>query len=169
MNTSLLLISGILVLCTFLPFLLFNKAGKSDIKLMSKQFKQMAEKGNLKLDVKENWGNSMIGIDKVQNKLVFSKIKDGEPFTQMISINEIDKCEIITKTKLVRTNSKRESVLEKLHLELSFIAQDKNNLVLGFYDNQDIYGEDFELKRAQKWSELITAGLDLNTARKAVA
>jgi len=169
MNTSLLLISGILVLCTFLPFLLFNKAGKSDIKIMSKQFKQVAEEANLKLDVKENWGNSMIGIDKVQNKLVFSKIKDGVPLTQLISINEIDKCEIITKTKLKRINSKRESVLEELYLELSFKAQDKNNVVLGFYDNQDIYGEDFEVKRAQKWSELINVGLVISTACKAVA
>ncbi|NKI25429.1 hypothetical protein HCG49_02505 [Arenibacter sp. 6A1] len=169
MNTSLLLISGILVLCTFLPFLLFNKAGKSDIKIMSKQFKQVAEEANLKLDVKENWGNSMIGIDKVQNKLVFSKIKDGVPLTQLISIHEIDKCEIITKTKLKRINSKRESVLEELYLELSFKAQDKNNVVLGFYDNQDIYGEDFEVKRAQKWSELINVGLVISTARKAVA
>ena len=86
MNISMLLVSALLVLCTIIPFVILNKSGKGDLKIMNKEVKNVMIESKLKFDVKESWGNSFIGLDSNNNKLVFSKVFDGVVALSLIHI-----------------------------------------------------------------------------------
>lgn len=157
------LVSGLLVLSTFLPFVILNKSGKGDLKIMSKKIKDLVDGTNLKFDVKENWANSFIGIDTRNNTLVFSKVFDGAVAVDSIDLNDIRKSGIVKKTHIAKSKNKKETVLESLDLEIWFLDEKKENKILGFYDMDSIYVEDYEVRRAEKWNTLINDALSTSS------
>ncbi|TQO38550.1 hypothetical protein GQ41_3201 [Arenibacter algicola] len=169
MNVSMLLVSALLVLCTIIPFVILNKSGKGDLKLMSKEIKNLMVQSKLKFDLKESWGNSFIGLDSNNKKLIFSKVFDGVVALENIDLNEVSNVKIVKKTYELRSKNKKETVLEKLDLEIGFLDLDKPTKALNFYDINSIYMEDYELVRAEKWNTAITGVLKTNIKRDQVA
>ena len=169
MNVSMLLVSALLVLCTIIPFVILNKSGKGDLKLMSKEIKNIMVQTKLKFDLKESWGNSFIGLDSNNKKLIFSKVFDGVVALENIDLNEVSNVKIVKKTYELRSKNKKETVLEKLDLEIGFLDHDKPTKTLNFYDINSIYMEDYELVRAEKWNTAITGVLKTNIKRDQVA
>ncbi|RAJ11611.1 hypothetical protein [Arenibacter echinorum] len=169
MNISMLLVSALLVLCTIIPFVILNKSGKGDLKIMSKEIKNIMIESKLKFDLKESWGNSFIALDSNNKKLVFSKVFDGVVALENIDLNDVSKTKIIKKTYEIRSKNKKETVLEKLDLEISFLDHEKPTMTLNFYDINSIYMEDYELVRAEKWNTAITGALKTNIKRAQVA
>tara|TARA_R100000935_G_scaffold49630_1_gene75041 strand:- start:15070 stop:15660 length:591 start_codon:yes stop_codon:yes gene_type:complete len=169
MNVSMLLVSALLVLCTIIPFVILNKSGKGDLKLMSKEIKNLMVQTKLKFDLKESWGNSFIGLDSNNKKLIFSKVFDGVVALENIDLNEVSNVKIVKKTYELRSKNKKETVLEKLDLEIGFLDHDKPTKALNFYDINSIYMEDYELVRAEKWNTAITGVLKTNIKRDQVA
>ena len=169
MNTSMLLISVLLVLCTVIPFVILNKSGKGDLKIMSKEIKNLVIESKLKFDLKESWGNSFIGLDSNNKKLIFSKVFDGVVALANIDLNEVSNVKIEKKTYELKSKNKRETVLEKLDLEISFLDHEKPAKILNFYDINSIYMEDYELVRAEKWNTAINGILKTNIKRAKVA
>ncbi|MCK0190944.1 hypothetical protein [Arenibacter sp. F20364] len=159
MNVSMLLVSALLVLCTIIPFVILNKSGKGDLKLMSKEIKNIMVQSKLKFDLKESWGNSFIGLDSNNKKLIFSKVFDGVVALENIDLNEVSNIKIVKKTYELRSKNKKETVLEKLDLEIGFLDHDKPIKALNFYDINSIYMEDYELVRAEKWSATINGAV----------
>jgi hypothetical protein len=155
MNISMLLVSALLVLCTIIPFVILNKSGKGDLKIMNKEVKNVMIESKLKFDVKESWGNSFIGLDSNNNKLVFSKVFDGVVALENIDLNTVSNVKIIKKTHDVRSKNKKEAVLEKLDMEISFSDHENPVKILNFYDINSIYMEDYELVRVEKWNAAI--------------
>ena len=92
------LVSGLLVLCTVLPFIILNKSGKGDLKIMNKEVARLRNDRKLKFSLKENWGNSFIGLDANNRKLVFSKVFDGVVALDNIDLNEVHNVKIVKKT-----------------------------------------------------------------------
>lgn len=155
MNTSMWLVSGLLVLCTVLPFVILNKSGKGDLKIMSKEVKKLMIESKLKFNLKESWGNSFIGLDADNKRLVFSKVFDGVVALENIDLNDVLNAKIVKKTRMVKSKDKKETVLEKLDLEISFLDEQKAPKTLNFYDLESIYIEDYELRRSEKWNAAI--------------
>ncbi|MEQ8218906.1 MAG: hypothetical protein RH981_11765 [Arenibacter sp.] len=169
MNISMLLVSALLVLCTIIPFVILNKSGKGDLKIMSKEIKNIMIESKLKFDLKESWGNSFIALDSNNKKLVFSKVFDGVVALENIDLNEVATAKIVKKTHVVKSKNKKETVLEKLDLEISFLDHEHPNKTLNFYDINSIYMEDYELVRAEKWNTAINSTLKTNIKRDMVA
>ncbi|MEZ4969195.1 MAG: hypothetical protein R2814_05965 [Flavobacteriaceae bacterium] len=169
MGTSMLLVSALLVLCTVIPFVILNKSGKGDLKIMSKEVKKLMVESQLKFDLKESWGNSFIGLDSNNGKLIFSKVFDGVVALENIDLVEVSSAKIVRKTQVVKSNNRKETVLEKLDLEISFLDHEKTVMTLNFYDINSIYMEDYELVRAEKWNTAINGiiATSLNKARVA--
>lgn len=169
MNTSMILVSTLLVLCTVIPFVILNKSGKGDLKIMSKEVKKLMVQSQLKFDLKESWGNSFIGLDSNNRRLIFSKVFDGVVALENIDLEEVSNAKIIKKTQVVRSNNRKETVLEKLDLEIGFIDHEKEVKMLNFYDINSIYMEDYELVRAEKWNTAVNNILkrDFKTAKVA--
>jgi len=164
-----LLVSVLLVLCTIVPFVILNKSGKGDLKIMSKEVKNLMIESNLKFDLKEKWGNSFIGLDSNNRKLVFSKVFDGVVALENIDLNEVSNVKIVKKTYELKSKNKKETVLEKLDLEISFLDHEKPAKTLNFYDINSIYMEDYELVRAEKWNTAINSAVKANIKRAKVA
>lgn len=169
MNTSMILVSTLLVLCTVIPFVILNKSGKGDLKIMSNEVKKLMVQSQLKFDLKESWGNSFIGLDSNNRRLIFSKVFDGVVALENIDLEEVSNAKIIKKTQVVKSNNRKETVLEKLDLEIGFIDHEKEVKTLNFYDINSIYMEDYELVRAEKWNTAVNNILkrDFKTAKVA--
>ena len=169
MNISMLLVSVLLVLCTIIPFVILNKSGKGDLKIMSKEVKNLMIESKLKFDLKESWGNSFIALDSYNKKLIFSKVFDGVVALENIDLNEVSNVKIVKKTYQLKSKNKKETVLEKLDLEISFLDHEKPAKTLNFYDINSIYMEDYELVRAEKWNTAINGVLKTNIESAKVA
>ena len=155
MELELVIISLVLVASVFVPFFILDFSGKSEIAHMKKLFKLELVKNNLKLTEQENWGNSFIGVDREQKKMLFIKFLEVEPIIHLIDLSKIQACEIDSKIGSVKTKVKKENILQQLNLKISPIDSRNPEVILNFYDWEGIYGEDFEMARAEKWKTII--------------
>ena len=155
MNTSIILISAIIAFCLFFPIYYFRKNGRSRTSKMEKLHLDEAAKHNLLLTEKENWGDSFIGIDPVQNAVLFIKTSLDANHATVIPLADIKHCNVIKKIKPIKTKGKTENLLERVALEFIYFSNTTPNITLEFYDSDGDYREDFEMKRAEKWSALI--------------
>lgn len=155
MDLGLIIISVVLVASVFVPFFIIDFSGKSGIKQMRKLFKTEVVKHGLKLTEQENWGNTFIGEDKEQKKLIFMKFLEADPIVHIIDLSKVYSCDIDSKVTTVKTKTKRDSILQKLNLIIHSIQPEKSEVLLNFYDAEGIYGEDFEFARAEKWKTII--------------
>ncbi len=69
MNTQVAIITAIIFISIFLPIFLMIKSGNTDFNKTIKLFNSVAIKNNLKINQKEFWGNTFIGIDESQQIL----------------------------------------------------------------------------------------------------
>ncbi|MCM4167512.1 hypothetical protein KCTC52924_00989 [Arenibacter antarcticus] len=169
MNNSMTLISVLLVLAVVIPFLVLNSSGKGEAKTIANRIKEFAKEAHLKFDQKESWGNRFIAIDKTRKILVFSRIVNGEVVINEVPMDQVEKSTIQKATKMVKTNSGKENVLQKLDLEITYFAHHEKALLLNFYDIDQIYTEDYELKRAEKWNVIINEVATTSSVGKIVA
>lgn len=169
MNLELVIISLILVASVFVPFFIIDFSGKSGIKQMRKLFKLEQVKCNLKLTEQENWGNTFIGIDSVQKKMLFMKFVEAEPTVYLIDLSRIQSCEVESKVEIIKTKIKKESILQKLNLKITSIGANNFEDILNFYDAEGIYGEDFEMARAEKWKAIVKKNMSAMSAGKKAA
>lgn len=155
MDLGLIIISVILVASVFVPFFIIDFSGKSGIKQMRRLFKTEVDKHSLKLTDQENWGNTFIGEDREQKKLIFMKFLEADPIIHIIDLSKVYSCDIDSKVTTVKIKTKRESILQKLNLKIYSIEPENSEVMLNFYDAEGIYGEDFEFARAEKWKTII--------------
>ncbi len=154
---SLILISSILVAGVFLPFFLIDRTGWYDSKKRMNQYKLAIAKNKLNITQKEYWGNSFIGIDTAQKKLLFMKVGESGNTVELLDLNRAKECRIVNTMKYAKMKTKKESLLMRLDLEVSFVGNDQPIAVLNFFDMNDIYKEDFEQQRGEKWKALINS------------
>ena len=156
MDTRTVAIFIIIMLVIFLPFVILNNIGKNVKRKLYKQFNSIAVKNELNINEKEFWANSYIGMDSAKKRLLFlntdeGRFEDGE----MVDLNTIKECNVVTSIKSINTKLKKENVLLKVALEIYYLDNRMPMKSLNFYDHNLPYNEDFELKRAEKWEKLI--------------
>ncbi len=137
-----------------LPFAWFMFIGKNNTRKKEKLFKDAIKDENLSFNTKEQWNNNFIGIDESKNILMFIKLINQETSILKIDLNEIKTCQINRKTRDFKREKKMETELQSLDLELVFLMK-SDSITLNFYDINDDFSEDLEMKRAEKWQALI--------------
>lgn len=167
MDTSFVIVCLIVVGLVSIPYFLFGLAGQSEKKNMKAKINQIIEKNNLSVSQSENWGNTYIGLDTNHRKILFLKILASENLEQLLDLDIINGCQIMEKRKAIKINDKKELLLEKLDLEVTF----KNNehRFLNFYDRDQMIQEDLELQRIQKWKNILIDHLSKVPVTKKVA
>lgn len=156
MNTSLLIVSLILVSSVFLPFFLLDRSGKTAASRRNKMFRLATAKNKLALSEQETWGKSFIGIDQNQKKLLFMNVEGEAQLEKLIDLNLVRDCKINASYKKSSVKNQNDTILLKLDLELHYFRSAKVE-VLNFYDIDCPYKEDYELNRAEKWKAIINS------------
>lgn len=134
------------MLVCILPFIIFSIINSKKRKKRMENLVQIAKENNAIIQEKDDWNQSIIGIDKTNKLLFFSK--KSEEFDKFISINisELLKC------RIERTENKH-NVLEKLELELTFAS--KPTVVLEFFNKDETRLILNEIEIIQKWQTLL--------------
>lgn len=146
MDSTSLTIGIILLIVCVLPFILFSVINSKKRKKRIENLILKAKENNATIQEKDDWNQSIIGIDKTNKLLFFSK--KSEEFDKFISINisELLKC------RIERTENKHK-VLEKLELELTFAS--KPTVVLEFFNKDETRLILNEIEIIQKWQTLL--------------
>ena len=146
MDSTSLTIGIILLIVCVLPFILFSVINTKKRKKKIENLILKAKENNATIQEKDDWNQSIIGIDKTNKMLFFSK--KSEEFDKFISINisELLKC------RIERTENKH-NVLEKLELELTFAS--RPTVVLEFFNKDETRLILNEIEIIQKWQTLL--------------
>jgi hypothetical protein len=129
-----------------LPFILFSVNNSKKRKKRIQNLIQKAKENNATIQEKDDWNQSIIGIDKTNKMLFFSK--KSEEFDKFISINISE----LLKSRIERTENKNK-VLEKLELELTFAS--RPTIVLEFFNKDETRLILNEIEIIQKWQTLL--------------
>lgn len=149
MDTSFVIVSLILVSFVSIPFFLFNAAGKSERKKLKNKIEQIITKNSLSISESETWGITYIGIDPIKKKLLFVKIYPTENNIQLVDLFSVKEYQFLEKRKVVTIENRKERVLEQLDLQV--LVKNGNMILLNFYTTAENQGEDFEVRRIEKW------------------
>lgn len=153
MDISFIVVCLILVGGVFIPFFLFNAAGKKTAIRIENKVKEVITKNNLNISESENWGDTYIGLDTKQRKFLYLKFKVSENVEELVDLDTINICQIVEKRKSVKINDKKELIVEKLDIDI--LLKNGKSLLLNFYDNYENRTEDFEHARAEKWKAIL--------------
>jgi hypothetical protein len=146
MDSTSLIIGIILLIVCVLPFILFSVNNSKKRKKRIQNLIQKAKENNATIQEKDDWNQSIIGIDKTNKMLFFSK--KSEEFDKFISINISE----LLKSRIERTENKNK-VLEKLELELTFAS--RPTIVLEFFNKDETRILLNEIEIIQKWQTLL--------------
>lgn len=153
MKISLMIISTLLVLSVFLPFILFIYNGTKNTISIKKQANALIKNNGIVYGDKDVWRKNFIGIsndNKVVTSIKFSAKTLG--IVSDINLNEVKQCNII---KNYDNGANKSMSLKSLSLELVYKSSSKPNIVINFFNIDDDLSEDFEMQRIEKWHGLI--------------
>lgn len=154
MKISFILVSIITALSIFLPYFLLMAIGLKNNKNQKDLFNSILKRENLSPEFKEQWNQNFIALDKSKNTLIFIKLKDEGHSVNKVNIGNLKSCLINKTTKNFTLGNHRNTELQTLDLELSFLINEEV-CALNFYDAKEQFLQDFEIKRAEKWKALI--------------
>ena len=146
MDSTSATIGIVLVMICVLPFILFSFSNSKKRKKRLQNLIKKAKENNATIQEKDDWNQSIIGIDKTNKMLFFSK--KSEEFDKFITINVSE----LLKCRIERTESNHK-VLEKLELELTFAS--KPTVVLEFFNKNETRLILNEIEIIQKWQTLL--------------
>ena len=95
MKIDFIVVWGILLLISFLPYFLFPLMRLSEDKKLQNKFREEAIRLMLNIDLKENWNLKIIGIDSVQKKLLLVQNVEDRFLVDFIDLNKVKQSEVI--------------------------------------------------------------------------
>lgn len=144
-----------LVICA-IPFVFDYRSRSKKTKHLKLSLTKLAEQHNCEVNQYEYCGNFILGIDENRNSLFFFKQpKTEEGISQYINLEEIQKCEVVKKTKNVKTDTENLTIVERV--EMSFIPSNKNKVEqkIELFDKEKNMQLNGELQFVDKWSKQI--------------
>jgi hypothetical protein len=163
MKTSVSIISIILVLSVFLPFLYFIYNGLKNSNKISKKIEALVKANNIRYSIKDFWHNNFIGLSDDAKILTYIRVNDQIPINIEILLNELVQCDILHNYVKGRDKTIH---LDRLDLKFLFKSSEKGTIILNFYNSNDDFAEDYELKRIEKWHQIIQESLTENITSK---
>lgn len=146
MDSTSLTIGIILLVICVLPFVLFSINNNKKRKKRIQNLEKKAKDNNAYIQEKDDWNKSIIGLDKTNKILFFSK--NSEEFDKFISINVSE----LQNSRIERTENNHK-ILEKLELELTFAT--KPTIVLEFFNKDETRLIMNEYELIQKWQKIL--------------
>ena len=156
MKISLIIISTLLTFSVFFPLFLFIYNGFKNTSNIKHRIEALIKNNGIIYTTKETWHHNFIGISNDNTKLTYVHFNTDEPKISTIDLTEIKECHILKsqvkeKEKIIR--------LKNLDLEFIYKASNKPNVIINFFNLDEDLSEDYELKRVEKWQQIIKMSL----------
>jgi len=156
MKISLIIISTLLTFSVFFPLFLFIYNGFKNTSNIKHRIESLIKNNGIIYTTKETWHHNFIGISNDNTKLTYVHFNTDEPKIGTIDLTEIKECHILKsqvkeKEKIIR--------LKNLDLEFIYKASNKPNVIINFFNLDEDLSEDYELKRVEKWQQIIKMSL----------
>lgn len=155
MKLSVIIIDLILILSISLPYYLFIRAGRNGKKTRNKTINHINRNKGILPNIQEQWGNYYIGIDSLENSLIYIQFSNQEAVEKLILLDKVRDCSLIQEFKRIKKGKGKEDVLNYLAIELRYHHPATQATRVDFYDAAAMTGEDYEMQRAGKWLGVI--------------
>ena len=129
MKISVVIISTILTLSVFLPFLLFIYNGTKNTSSTKKHIAFLIKDNGIIYSLKEIWRKNFIGISNDNKILTYINSNGEQASINTINIEDLKQCNIIKQHKKDKDNVVR---LKSLELELIYKLPISKNLTIPF-------------------------------------
>lgn len=159
MKIDIIVVHFAIVAAVAIPYILFILAAARQKKHLEIRFHQEAKALDLKIDQVDRWNSNFIGIDKTHQKVLFVQRRKEHITVQLIDLKTIKSSLLLHQTRTVKINKKNEDILLKVELELSMHNGDKQSI--SFFDCDITYCQEYEMKNAGKWSQIIQESITL--------
>lgn len=154
MKIDILLVDMALLALVLVPYVIFILVRSKTAAKCRKEFNRIAAENSLIINEKESWNKNLIGLDRNNEKLLLVQSGSEVPVSELVDLKMLKSCTVISETENQVVSGKPEEILKRVSLQFSFInSADKKLLKL--YDHDVNVYQDYELKRAQKWTDLI--------------
>lgn len=159
MKIDFMLVTAILVVLIFLPFVLLPLLRNGDRKKLAKKFLEEEINYSLNTQLKENWSQNYIGLDTTEKKLLFVQKSEEDFIVELIDLKLVAACVPIIEELDFQKEGKSQNILRRVNLEFSF----KNSEIkksINLYDYDVHFNQNLEVSHARKWANLVSQQLD---------
>lgn len=163
MKTSLIIISTLLALSVFVPFIMFIYKSLKNTGSIKKQSQSLLKSSGITYGDTEVWRKNFIGLSKDKKTLTYINFKKDIPHVNNISLSDIKQCNII---KSYNNAASTTPTLKNLDLELVSKSASKPHVIIAFFNLDEDLIQDFDLQRIEKWQQLIKSSLIEQMAAK---
>lgn len=168
MKLDFMLVTAILVVLIFLPFVLLPLLRNSDRKKLTNKFREEEKNHEINSQLKETWSQNYIGLDLTEKKLLFVQKSEEDFIVVFIDLKMVAACVPIIGELDVQKEGKTEHLLRRVNLEFSFKNSGlKKSINLFDYDLH--FNQDLEVSHARKWANLISQQLSNHSVLKRTA
>lgn len=168
MKIDFIIISAILVIISFVPFILFPVIGSMEMKKLKHKFKAEVLNLGLNISYKLQWNTNLAGIDILKRKLLFVQTTEKGFYIKHVDLNNISEVKMITQTVQIKEQGKLVHILSKVDLEF-FENHSKTLQTITVFDHNLSYSQDFEIKNAQKLVDELQKYLNVQPLLKRTA
>ncbi len=156
MKISLIFISTLLTLSVFFPLFLFIYNGFKNSSNIKHKIEALLKNNGIVYGLKEVWHHNFIALSTDKTQITFVHYNSENPIINTIVLAEIKQCNILKN----QTRQKDKVIsLKNLDLEFVFKSSDKPNLIINFFNLDDDLSEDYEIKRIEKWHQIIKTSI----------
>ena len=156
MDSGTIIIAILFILVCSIPFIIMGRNSKKREKQFLRTLVEIARKNNSKLSDHDFLTHAAIGIDDGANMIFFVKKVNNIETHQLVTLHEIQKCNLITAARNANNEDGFFKIIEKLELAFEHRDKRKADTILEFY-NADYSSPTLtgELQLAEKWRKII--------------
>ncbi len=149
MKIDFIILSSILVIICFLPFILFPLIANKEDNCIKNRFKEEARKLGLNISYELQWNTNRAGIDILKRQFLFVQKPDMDFEIRQVDLNKVGDIKILTQTLKVKQQGKLVEILSRIELEFytdNYLAP----IAVTVFDHDLNYNQDFEIRNTQK-------------------
>jgi len=151
MDLGTTIVGAVLLIICIAPFILVRKRQLTKKNEKLQILNNLSQEHNCFIQEYEFCNDFILGIDKSKKNLFFYKQSEETTHSQVINLQEIDKCVVIKKTRSI--NDKTIALIE-----LNFIKKNEVTSIIIYDEKTDLLISN-ELLVANKWSLIINSSL----------
>lgn len=149
MKIDFIIVSGILVIISFLPFILLPFLTNTKKKNLRRKFKEEALRLSFNITFELIWNSNIAGIDILKKQFLFVQQADTDFVIQHVDLNKISQAKLVSHYAEYSLHNKPVQTLSRVDLEF-YENNSAGPLTVNLFNYDLNYTEDFEIKNAEK-------------------